>query len=231
LHEALRVSEGRQQHAQPAPANPGGLSISGLLCVRDELPLFEPVALSLQPGQLLLVEGDNGVGKTTLLRALLGLTPMQLTQIQFLDASGAEAMAQLRRQSRWLGHAPALKGELSVAQNWRFWAALEDISLSEDDVLRWGERLALPGFEHATVSTLSAGQKKRAQLARLYFGAAKLWLLDEPFANLDRAGIAQIEAMMRAFLASSGMIIATSHGVLPFAHAHETLHLRRAILL
>jgi heme exporter protein A len=207
--------------------NPG-LRADALCCLRDELALFEPASFSLQPGQLLLIEGDNGVGKTTLLRALLGLVPLQTGALEFAGYDWPEVMPILRRQSRWLAHAPALKGELSIAENWRFWAALEGLELTETAVLEWGKKLALQGFEDARVDTLSAGQKKRAQLARLWFGASMLWLLDEPFANLDRAGIRLIEAHMRQYLAQGGMVIATSHGVLPFEHPHETLQLKRA---
>ena len=203
------------------------LQIRGLSCLRDEQPLFEPVDLTLISGELLLIEGENGVGKTTLLRALLGLAPLTLDSLVFDGKSWPSCLSQIRRQARWLGHAAALKPELTVAENWRFWAALDEFSLNNAELLALGERLMLQGFEDARVGTLSAGQKKRAQLARLLFGSSKLWLLDEPFANLDRAGIALIEALMQTFLQAGGAVIATSHGVLSFAHPHSTLVLQR----
>ncbi len=205
------------------------LQVRGLSCLRDEQPLFEPVDFTLDAGQLLLIEGENGVGKTTLLRALLGLSPISLDALVFDGQPWPACMGQIRRLARWLGHASALKPELTVAENWRFWAALDDFSLSEPKLLEFGEQLKLQGFEQARVGTLSAGQKKRAQLARLLFGASKLWLLDEPFANLDRAGIALIEELMHTFLQAGGAVIATSHGVLSFARPHATLVLQRAV--
>jgi len=204
------------------------LQTRGLSCLRDEQPLFEPVDFTLDSGQLLLIEGENGVGKTTLLRALLGLSPLELDLLVFDGQPWPDCMGKIRRLARWLGHASALKPELTVAENWRFWAALDDFPLPEPRVLEFGEQLKLQGFEAARVGTLSAGQKKRAQLARLLFGASKLWLLDEPFANLDRAGIALIEELMHTFLQAGGAVIATSHGVLSFARPHSTLVLRRA---
>ena len=202
------------------------LQARGLSCLRDEQPLFEPVDFSIAPGQLLLIEGENGVGKTTLLRALLGLAPLALDSLLFDGQPWPACLSQIRRQARWLGHASALKLELTVAENWRFWAALDDFPLSEATLLAFGARLKLQGFEDARVGTLSAGQKKRAQLARLLFGSSILWLLDEPFANLDRAGIALIEELMHGFLQTGGAVIATSHGVLNFTRPHETLVLR-----
>ncbi len=204
------------------------LEAHGLSCLRDEQALFEPVSFTLAPGELLLIEGENGVGKTTLLRGLLGLTPLAAQSLMFERAPWPDCLPQLRRKTRWLGHAAALKPELTVAENWRFWAALHGVNLSADAILADAERLMLAGFEDAHVGTLSAGQRKRAQLAQLLFGSATLWLLDEPFANFDRPGIALIESLMRDFLAAGGAIIATSHGVLDFAGKHSTLVLSRA---
>ncbi len=206
------------------------LQTRGLSCLRDEQPLFELVDFTLDAGQLLLIEGENGVGKTTLLRALLGLAPLEVDSLEFDGQSWPGCMGQIRRLGRWLGHASALKPELTIAENWRFWAALEDLTLSNAELLAFGVRLKLQGFEDARVGTLSAGQKKRAQLARLLFGTSKLWLLDEPFANLDRPGIALIESLMQTFLQAGGAVIATSHGVLSFSGPHTTLVLRHASL-
>lgn len=210
------------QNAKPV------LQTRGLSCLRDELALFEPVDFTLFAGQLLLIEGENGIGKTTLLRAVLGLAPLAFDSLAFDGQPWPSCMSQMRRRTRWLGHAAALKPELTIAENWRFWAALDDFVLNESELLALAEKLFLQGFEDARVGTLSAGQKKRAQLARLLFGTSKLWLLDEPFANLDRAGIALIEALMATFLHAGGAVIATSHGVLNFAGPHTTLVLQAA---
>lgn len=204
------------------------LQATGLRCLRDEIPLFEPINLRVAPGELVLLEGENGVGKTTLLRALLGLVPLQYETLHFAQQNQQRAYAALPGNTRWLGHASGLKAELTVAENWRFLAALEGESLSPPRILQWGEKLGLAGFESARVGQLSAGQKKRAQLARLMFGQAKLWCLDEPFANVDRTGIALIEQLIRDFLDRGGAVLASSHGVLPFQIPHQTIVLRPA---
>jgi heme exporter protein A len=214
------------------------LDARALICTRDDSALFEAVSFRLCAGELLLIEGDNGVGKTTLLRALLGLAPLSYDALLFMGAPFPRALAAIRRQSRWLGHAAALKAELTIAENWRFWAALDDVKLDEAAVVRLAECVALAGFEDARVASLSAGQKKRAQMGCLLTQPSDvmqptqqthLWLLDEPFANLDRRGIALMEALMRDFLGGGGAILATSHGVLPFHYPHATLMLNRAI--
>ena len=224
----MHLSATSVELAQTQQAGQAFLAATGLSCERDETALFEPVNLELAPGQLVLLEGENGVGKTTLLRALLGLLPLSFDTLRVADHTQQQAYRILPSLARWLGHASGLKAELTVAENWRFWAAVEGEELPAEAVFRWGEKLGLAGFEHARVGQLSAGQKKRAQLARLMFGKAKLWCLDEPFANVDRTGIRLIEQLMRDFLASGGCVLASSHGVLPFQIAHQTIVLRPA---
>lgn len=200
------------------------LSAVGLSCLRDDLAVFEPIDLALESGELLLLEGDNGAGKTTLLRALAGLREFEARAFSFLKLDIPAALTALRRESRWLGHGSALKAELTVAENWQFWAEIQGVQAL--DVTSLAERVALAGYEHMPVRTLSAGQAKRAQLARLQLGPAALWLLDEPFANLDRAGLALVEAMLAEHLNGGGAALVTSHGVLPFAQAARVVRLR-----
>ncbi len=188
------------------------LSARELIGSRGGFALFEPVSFDLQPGQLLWLEGDNGVGKTTLLRGLLGLAMLQFDSLCFLGQPLPAARAQMQQQTRWLSHQSSLKSVLSVAQNWRFWAVLYQhppINAAE-----LAETLGLEGLEDQPVASLSAGQKKRAQLALLQFGKPALWLLDEPFANLDQSGIALVERLICEHLDAGGAALSTSHGVL-----------------
>jgi heme exporter protein A len=204
------------------------LEIDGLCCFRDELALFEAVDLRLQHGELLLIEGDNGVGKTTLLRALLGLRPLQWQRLKFDRLEGKAGVTALRADCSWMGHQPAMKADLSLAQNWQFWAALEGKALTIKHIEQLAQRLSLAGFEDAAFGTLSAGQKKRAQLGRLLNAGRQFWLLDEPFANLDALGIALVENELKQHLAAGGMALATSHGVLGFQIKHSVLKLQTA---
>lgn len=191
---------------------------SAILCARELVgsragfALFEPVSFDVQPGQLLWLEGDNGVGKTTLLRGLLGLNSLEFSSLSFEGKPLPAARAQMQQQTRWLSHQSSLKSVLSLAQNWQFWAVLYEHPLTNAAEL--AENLGLTGLEDQPVTSLSAGQKKRAQLALLQFGKPALWLLDEPFANLDQSGIALVERLICQHLDMGGAVLSTSHGVL-----------------
>jgi heme exporter protein A len=207
------------------------LKTQQLLCERQQLPLFEPVDFAVDAGELLLIEGDNGVGKTTLLRALLGLSGCRYDQLSFCGHALPQAMTTMRQQSRLLTHATGMKSELSIWQNWRYYQTLCNSSVELSTLT---ERLGLIGFEHAQIRSLSAGQKKRAQFGRLLIterqSNTRLWLLDEPFANLDRSGIALIESLIAEFRTSGGAVIASSHGVLPFQATSSVLRLELATI-
>jgi heme exporter protein A len=198
-----------------AISTPTSIPILGaheLIGARAGFALFEPVSFALHAGQLLWLEGDNGVGKTTLLRGLLGLSPLKFTGLNFQGQPLPAARALMQRQSRWLSHQSTLKSSLSVAQNWQFWAALYDAG--PIDSVGLASSLGLDGLEAQPVVSLSAGQKKRAQLALLSFGNPALWLLDEPFANLDQSGIKLVERLICQHLDQGGAALSTSHGVL-----------------
>jgi len=200
------------------------LEANDLLCVRDDEALFAPLQLRVERGALLVLEGNNGSGKTTLLRALLGLNALQATTLQFLGEDVLERRHALRAGSVWMGHLLALKGDLSARENLEFTLALAgEAGVADADPLF--AALGLAGFEDVPARTLSAGQRKRAALARLAASRRPLWLLDEPFANLDAAGMAVVEQLLRTHLARGGSAILTSHGVLPISVPASVLRL------
>ncbi len=200
----------------------------GLLCERDEEALFAPIDLRVNRGELVVLEGNNGSGKTSLLRALLGLNPLRAAALHFLDADVLSARHALRAGTVWMGHLLALKGDLSARENLEFALALaDDAAVADADALL--AQLGLAGFEDVPVRTLSAGQRKRAALARLGATQRPLWLLDEPFANLDAAGMAVVEALLRQHLARGGGAILTSHGVLPITVPARVIRLAAPI--
>jgi heme exporter protein A len=184
------------------------LSVSELSFERYFERVFEPVSFELHAGSLLLVTGANGCGKTTLLRVLAGL----------LEPSEGELL--VRKHPLYTGHEPAIKDDLSVEENIRFMMRFmgrrdsetgrTDGELSQSIIAKIG----LATVAQQEGRTLSAGQRKRCCLSRLLFCDEALWLLDEPYSNLDREGIVMLDGIVREHLGTGGCCVMTSHGSL-----------------
>ena len=207
-------------------SSPPLLRVRDLAFSRDELPVFGPLEFTVGAGEALLVQGDNGAGKTTLLRVLAGLLRADAGTME-IESVPAD---QLRRANHmaYLGHLPGLKADLSAVQNLRCLGGLhgQRIGQSVDAAMAL---VGLAGFEDAAVRTLSAGQKKRLGLARLWLSPAPLWLLDEPYANLDLEGIRLVNRMVEAHLAEGGAALITTHGAYAAPPVRtRLLELRRA---
>ncbi len=181
---------------------------------RQDEPVFGPLDFCLLAGQVALIEGDNGSGKTTLMRLLTGL----------LHVDDGELLlhgAPLTRQGAageiaFLGHQLGLKSDLTPRENLRVTEGLYGRRRGLDPATALGE-VGLLGYEDEPVRRLSAGQKKRAALARLLLIPAALWLLDEPYANLDREGIALVNRLLDRHAREGGAALVTSHGAVSFA--------------
>ncbi|HBD20753.1 MAG TPA: heme ABC transporter ATP-binding protein CcmA [Arenimonas sp.] len=190
------------------PADAPLLQARGLAFSRNEEPVFGPLDFELRPGEALLVLGGNGAGKTTLLRVLAGL----------LDASGGEVRLQgrpvdrdhLARGSAYLGHLPGHKGELGTLENLQFAQAINGGAPA--DLEQALAEVGLAGYEDTPARRLSAGQNKRLGLARLRLQSAPLWLLDEPYANLDLDGIVLVNRLIQEQVARGGAVLLTTHG-------------------
>lgn len=199
--------------AMNATAVPPILEARGLVCSRNDEVIFGPLDLNVAAGDVVLVEGDNGSGKTTLLRVLSGLLSPSAGEVRF----GGLVLDSARRlmQVALLGHQPGLKQELTPTQNLAFAVGV----FGRRDGLTIDAALAatgLAGYEDVPVRQLSAGQKKRITLARLLLVPAALWLLDEPFANLDRDGIELVNRMLDEHARCGGAALVTSHGAYAF---------------
>jgi heme exporter protein A len=189
------------------------LEARALSFLRSDEPVFGPLDFQLHAGELALVEGDNGSGKTTLLRQLAGLLHVDEGELHWRgkrwqrDDSAGDVL--------FLGHQLGLKADLSPYENLHIAAGLHGRrdGAGIDAVLA---RVGLRGYEDEPVRRLSAGQKKRAALARLLLLPATLWLLDEPYANLDRTGIELVNQLLREHVAGGGVALVTSHGAVDF---------------
>ena len=177
------------------------LSASQIIFERYFEPVFKPVNFQLEAGKLLLITGDNGCGKTTLIRVLAGILHPTSGKIEMR----AESMA-------YVGHYLAIKDDLSVQENLRFMR--DFIGTSNRSVKEVIEEVGLTRVASQQARTLSAGQRKRCALARLLLSDTRLWLLDEPYSNLDKQGMAMLDSMLRAHLDDGGACILTTHGSL-----------------
>lgn len=198
------------------------LEARALSFYRQDEPVFAPLDFELCAGELALIEGDNGSGKTTLLRMLAGLLHIGAGELHWRgeplqrDDCAGEIL--------FLGHQLGLKADLSPRENLHIAAGLhgcrEHVSVASALT-----DIGLRGYEDEPVRRLSAGQKKRAALARLLLLPATLWLLDEPYANLDRIGIALVNDLLETHTAAGGAALVTSHGTVSF-HGGEPRHIR-----
>ena len=183
------------------------LETTALACERGPRRLFADLSFAVAPGGLLRVRGANGSGKTTLLRTLAGLTRPAAGAVRWRGESIGE---DFRKEMLFLGHAPAVKDELTVLENLEF--AVQLSGLKNGECKKALEQLGIARLADLPARYLSQGQRRRAALARLALSAAvPLWLLDEPFAALDSAGMAQVSALCAAHLAAGGMLVLTSH--------------------
>ena len=175
------------------------LSVSKINFERYFEPVFEPVSFELKAGQLLLVTGSNGCGKTTLIRVLADI--LYPTSGEFLRRTDSMG---------YVGHYLGIKDDLSVIENLRFMRDFLGTSRrSCKDVIR---QVGLGRVSEQLARTLSAGQRKRCALARLLLSNTKLWLLDEPYSNLDQEGVNLVDDMLIAHLETGGACVLATHG-------------------
>jgi len=187
------------------------LTVEGLCCIRSRRLLFEDLSFSAAPGDLIHIEGPNGAGKTSLLRILCGLREPQAGQITWDNLSITTQRSDFHRQLLFIGHQPGVKNELSPLENLRFYCQLQGLRVNDAQLEQALEQVDLYGFETVACGQLSAGQRRRVGLARLWLATAPLWILDEPFTALDRQGVAHLEARFSDHAARGGQVILSSH--------------------
>lgn len=202
-------------------------------CRRGGRLLFSGFELELRAGQTVWLRGDNGRGKTSLLRLLAGLVEPDAGEIRWFGRTAPEARAQAL-QPLYIAHANALKDDLRVHEALVFLATMSNATAAGDDaqlaraVDAALERMGLERMRDALVRTLSQGQRRRAALARLAVPSRSLvWLLDEPYDALDHASTAMLDAVLCEHTARGGCIVLTSHQPLgEGAPAHTETWLR-----
>ena len=197
------------------------LAARGLRCVRDRRVLFDQLDFTLEPGSVLHLEGANGAGKTSLLRVLCGLLPATAGEVLWRGHSIRQRRVEYHAELLYLGHSPGIKLDLTALENLRFLATLggRGFDADPDSAERALAEIGLAGFEDLPVRRLSAGQRRRVALARLWFGRRPLWLLDEPLTALDSAAGERLQTRIRCHAETGGAVLLTSHQPLAVATA------------
>ena len=187
------------------------LEVSNLACSRGDHRLFSGLGFALYPGQIMQVQGENGSGKTSLLRTLCGFIQPDEGKIAWEGSEVSDLGEDYFSKVLYLGHLNAIKDELSALENLHISAGLSGMKLSESGAIAALRRMGLRGRERLPTKVLSQGQRRRVALARLLVSDARLWILDEPLTALDVNAVALIEALLAEHLARQGMVIFTTH--------------------
>jgi len=188
------------------------LQAVGLECVRGRRRLFRDLSFEAQAGELIWVAGPNGSGKTSLLRILCTLLPPDAGSVLWNGTSTRDLGETFRAEMVYLGHAPAVKDDLSALENLRFGLVQQGILADEAALFEALACFGLQGREELPVRSLSQGQRRRVALARLAFGEAQtLWILDEPLTALDVAAVELVRARIAEHLRRGGVVVLTSH--------------------
>lgn len=188
------------------------LQAIALSCTRGDRALFAGLAFELAAGQCLHVAGNNGAGKTSLLRILAGLLSPTDGQVHWKGVDITRSREEFGAELAFVGHLNGIKDELSAIENLRFAAALRGADASAAAALAALEKVGLADHADVVARHLSQGQKRRVALARLCAPAAPpLWILDEPFNALDAGAVVTLHDLIDGHLATGGMVVLTAH--------------------
>jgi heme exporter protein A len=199
------------------------LETKELSCIRQGKNLFPPVSFLLQAGEVLLVEGANGAGKSSLLRLLARAATPASGNIFWKGVNVDAATSEYTEQLHYLGHANGIRLGLTVGENLHLASDLAQQAVTNLDAIL--ALLQLNTVQHTQTQFLSAGQKRRAALARIFLLQRSLWILDEPFTSLDAATQKILLAKITEHLARGGMCVITSHQPLALELPIQSLRL------
>jgi heme exporter protein A len=191
-------------------ATGASLSVESVHVWRGDRHVLKGVSVTLGAHELLHVSGPNGTGKTTLLRVVCGLLRPEQGAVSWLGQSIASVRGEYQAALAYASHEPALKGDLTALENLRFAVGLKRKVTAAQ--LREGlERTGVAACADLPARVLSAGQRRRVAMARVLAMSASLWLLDEPFTNLDAAGTALVSGLLQDHVQQGGLALVVAH--------------------
>jgi heme exporter protein A len=201
---------------------PSGLDIEALSLWRGDRMLFRDLAFSVNAGEALRLEGPNGSGKTSLLRVIAGFLEPRAGTIR-VRTNGSDPLTSGEERAEligWLGHQDGAKSQTTPRETLAFYAHYYGSAAGVDDALA---RVGLSRIGDLPVQYLSAGQKRRLALARLFLSARPLWLLDEPLASLDASGKTLVAELVAQHCKDGGLAVIATHEPLGFDGPRVTL--------
>lgn len=188
------------------------LELRDVTCVRGGRDLFTGLNCQVPPGKLLRVRGANGAGKTSLLRMVCGLLAPGHGEILWRGERISDLAEEFGRQMIFVGHAAALKDDLTAIENLQMACLLGALDVSAVQARQALAVAGLPDRAQVPARELSQGQRRRVALARLVLGrSSPLWVLDEPFNALDTAATQWLCGLIAGHVAANGSVILTSH--------------------
>lgn len=184
------------------------------------------LSFKAEAGTITQIGGENGSGKTSLLRILTGLAPAESGEVLWKGKSIQKGRADYAAALTFIGHLPGIKAPLTPLENLSWLAPAS----SQSDCIDALAKVGLRGYEESPCYRLSAGQKRRAALARLYLEKRQIWILDEPFTAIDKAGVEKLEALLVKHAEQGGIVILTTHHELNIGGAnYQQISLDRSL--
>jgi heme exporter protein A len=192
------------------------MNMSNALCFekvhvwRGDRHVLQGVSAQIQPQELLHISGPNGTGKTTLLRVVSGLLRPEQGSVTWQGQSITTIRSDYQAALAYASHEPALKGDLTALENLRFAVGLKR-RVTPDELRAALARTGVAGCADLPARVLSAGQRRRVAMARVLAMRATVWLLDEPYTNLDAAGTELISELLQTHVAGGGLALVVAH--------------------
>jgi len=187
------------------------LKAQGLVCLRGDRLLFKNVEFELNAGGLLYVLGENGSGKSSLLRMMCGLLMPEAGEIFWIGKRIKDVAESYLSDLTYIGHLNGLKDDLTALENLYMGARLASNEVNENSAMAALSAIGISRCANLPVRVLSQGQKRRVALAKLWVSKSKLWILDEPFAALDAASVVVLANQLSDHMLNGGMVVITTH--------------------
>jgi heme exporter protein A len=202
-----------------------GLCVEGVHVWRGDRHVLQGVSEQVRPYELLHISGPNGTGKTTLLRVISGLLRPEQGSVTWLGQSVTNSSTEYQAVLAYASHEPALKSDLTALENLRFSVGLKR-RVTAQELLAALDRTGVAACAELPARVLSAGQRRRVAMARVLAMCATVWLLDEPYTNLDAAGTELMTGLLQAHVAGGGLALVVAHHEIALPCSVRRLELR-----